>query len=100
MKELSLEKLKAFIVHAKVATYVGGASTSLSYRPNSQDLQFHEGVFSYLDSYSGRAIPSLFAIALRASTKAYLGCTKRAGFWVDLNTQQKTAPILTVTREI
>lgn len=55
MKELSLEKLKAFIVHAKAVTYVGGGSTSLSYRPSSHDLQFHEGVFSYLDSYFGGA---------------------------------------------
>jgi hypothetical protein len=53
MNEFSLEKLKAFIVRAKAATYIGGGSASLSYRPSSHDLQFHEGGFSYLDSYFG-----------------------------------------------
>lgn len=53
--DLSLEQLNAFIVHAKAATYVGGGARSLSYRPGSHDLQFHEGDFSYLDSYFGGA---------------------------------------------
>jgi len=53
MKQFTLEELEAFIVQAKAATYVGGGEKSLSYRPGAHDLQFHEGVFSYLDSYFG-----------------------------------------------
>ena len=55
MADFSLEQLSAFIVRAKAATYVGGGARSLSYRPGSHDLQFHEGAFSYLDSYFGGA---------------------------------------------
>lgn len=55
MTDLTLEQLGAFIVRAKAATYVGGGARSLSYRPGSHDLQFHEGDFSYLDSYFGGA---------------------------------------------
>ena len=51
----SLEQLNAFIVRAKAATYVGRGARSLSYRPGSHDLQFHQGDFSYLDSYFGGA---------------------------------------------
>ncbi|MCL4516080.1 MAG: DUF5680 domain-containing protein [Firmicutes bacterium] len=53
MKDLSLEQLNAFIVRAKAATYVGRGAKSLSYRPGSHDLQYHEEAFSYLDSYFG-----------------------------------------------
>ena len=53
MESFSLEGLNAFIVRAKAATYVGGGVRSLSYKPGSHDLQFHEGAFSYLDSYFG-----------------------------------------------
>jgi hypothetical protein len=53
MAELSLNQLNAFIVHAKAATYVGGGPKSLSHRPGSHDLEFHEGPFDYLDSYFG-----------------------------------------------
>ena len=53
MAGFSPEQLNAFIVRAKAATYVGGGAKSLSYRPGSHDLQFHEGAFSYLDSYFG-----------------------------------------------
>ena len=53
MEDFSLEQLNTFIVRAKAATYVGGGAKSLSYRPGSHDLQFHEGAFSYLDSYFG-----------------------------------------------
>jgi hypothetical protein len=42
-------------VRAKAATYVGGGAKSLSRRPNSHDLEYHEGAFSYLDSYFGGA---------------------------------------------
>ena len=55
MADFSLEQLNAFIVKAKATTYVGGGARSLSYRPGSHDLQFHEGAFSYLDSYFGGA---------------------------------------------
>ena len=55
MKDFSREELNGFIVRAKAATYVGGGAKSLSHRPSSHDLQFHEGAFSYLDSYFGGA---------------------------------------------
>lgn len=51
--DLSLEQLEAFIVRAKAATYVGSGQVSLSRRPESHDLEFHEGAFAYLDSYFG-----------------------------------------------
>jgi Domain of unknown function (DUF5680) len=50
-----LDQLQDFIVHAKAATYVGGGDKSLSRRPGSHDLEFHEGSFAYLDSYFGGA---------------------------------------------
>ena len=53
MEDFSPDQLNTFIVRAKAATYVGGGAKSLSYRPGSHDLQFHEGAFSYLDSYFG-----------------------------------------------
>src|SRR4030042_6187558 len=55
MDGFTLEDLNGFVVHAKAATYVGGGTRSLSYRPGSHYLQFHEGGFSYLDSYFGGA---------------------------------------------
>ena len=53
MSDLALERLNAFIVKAKAATYVGGGVRSPPCRPGSHDLEFHEGAFSYLDSYFG-----------------------------------------------
>ena len=53
MAGFSLELLNAFIVRAKAATYIGGGARSLSRRPGSHDLEYHEGVLSYLDSYFG-----------------------------------------------
>jgi hypothetical protein len=53
MSDLALERLNAFIVKAKAATYVSGGAQSPSCRPGSHDLEFHEGAFSYLDSYFG-----------------------------------------------
>jgi len=53
MADLSIQQLNGFIVRAKAATYVGGGARSPSCRPGSHDLQFHEGAFSYLDSYFG-----------------------------------------------
>ena len=55
MTDLSLDQLQDFIVLAKAATYVGGGDKSLSRRPGSHDLEFHEGAFAYLDSYFGGA---------------------------------------------
>ena len=55
MDDFSLDQLSAFVVRAKAATYVGGGARSLSRRPNSHDLEYHEGAFSYLDSYFGGA---------------------------------------------
>lgn len=52
-KIVTLEELNAFIVRAKASTYVGSGPKSLSYRPGSHDIQFHEGSFSYMDSYFG-----------------------------------------------
>lgn len=48
-----LDELNAFIVRAKAASYVGDGKKSLSYRPCSHDIQFHEGNYAYLDSYFG-----------------------------------------------
>jgi len=53
MKGLSLELLNAFIVRAKAATYVGSGAKSLSRRPGSHDLEYHQGAFAYQDSYFG-----------------------------------------------
>ena len=53
MQDLSLDALEKFIVRAKAATYVGSGAYSLSHRPASHDLEFHEGPFAYLDSYFG-----------------------------------------------
>ena len=50
-----LDQLQGFIVRAKAATYVGSGDKSLSRRPGSHDLEFHEGAFAYLDSYFGGA---------------------------------------------
>ena len=50
MNEFTLDQLSAFIVRAKATAYVGQGPKSLSYRPGSHDLQFHDGDFSYLDS--------------------------------------------------
>lgn len=49
----ALETLNAFIVRAKANTYVAGGRKSLSYRPASHDLQFHDEDFAYMDSYFG-----------------------------------------------
>jgi Domain of unknown function (DUF5680) len=48
-----IDKLHGFIVKAKANTYAGNGTPSLSYRPHSHDLQFHEASFSYIDSYFG-----------------------------------------------
>ncbi len=55
MPTVSLDDLNAFIVRAKANTYVGNGTKSLSYRPGSHDIQYHEELFSYIDSYFGGA---------------------------------------------
>lgn len=47
------EKLHAFILAAKAASYVGSGDPVESCRPKSHDLAYQEGQFSYLDSYFG-----------------------------------------------
>lgn len=49
----SSDELNAFIVRAKANTYVGDGTRSLSYRPGSHDIQFHDGQWAYIDSYFG-----------------------------------------------
>ncbi len=53
MTAFTAQALHDFIVRAKAHSYVGGGKKSLSYRPGSHDLQYHEDEFSYLDSYFG-----------------------------------------------
>jgi hypothetical protein len=53
MQPVPLDALEKFIVRAKAATYVGSGTASLSHRPASHDLEFHDGEFAYLDSYFG-----------------------------------------------
>lgn len=53
METLDFAQLNAFIVRAKANTYVGSGAHSLSYRPSSHDIQYHEEPFVYLDSYYG-----------------------------------------------
>ena len=48
-----LSILEEFIIRAKAATYVGSGIKSLSHRPASHDLEYHEIPFDYLDSYFG-----------------------------------------------
>ena len=55
MSDFTFDQLNTFIVRAKASAYVGRGPKSLSYRPGSHDLQFHDGDFSYLDSYFGGA---------------------------------------------
>jgi hypothetical protein len=50
---MDINKLNAFIVAAKSATYVGDGSPIEPCRPGSHDLSFEQGPFRYLDSYFG-----------------------------------------------
>jgi hypothetical protein len=50
---ISLTDLTAFIVRAKAASYVGDGAHLLPSRPDSIDLQYHEGPLAYHDSYFG-----------------------------------------------
>jgi hypothetical protein len=47
------QTLYTFIVKAKAASYVGGGQHVASCRPESHDLEFKDGDWSYLDSYYG-----------------------------------------------
>ena len=53
MTTLNLETLHDFIVRAKALSYVGDGQKVASSRPNSHDLHYEEGDWSYLDSYYG-----------------------------------------------
>ncbi len=53
MKELSLERLEAFIITAKAATYAGNGKRVQPTRPGSIDLSYEEGDLTYRDSYFG-----------------------------------------------
>ncbi len=55
MSNFTLVELEAFIIRAKAATYVGSGAKSLSHRPGSHDLEYHDPPFAYLDSYYGSA---------------------------------------------
>ena len=52
-QDIHQENLHDFIVRAKAACYVGDGQPAASSRPNSHDLAFSDGDFSYLDSYFG-----------------------------------------------
>jgi Domain of unknown function (DUF5680) len=50
---MSQPSLHPFIIRAKKATYVAGSVKDKSSRPSSHDLSFHEGDWTYRDSYFG-----------------------------------------------
>lgn len=50
---MDLAALEAFIVAAKLATYVGNGARAEPSRPGAHDLTFTEGDWSYRDSYFG-----------------------------------------------
>ena len=51
--EISLERLEAFIITAKAATYAGNGKRAESTRPGSIDLSYEDGDLLYRDSYFG-----------------------------------------------
>jgi hypothetical protein len=53
MEELSLDRLEAFVIKAKAATYAGNGKPVEQSRPGSIDLCYEEGELSYRDSYFG-----------------------------------------------
>jgi hypothetical protein len=55
MEELSLEKLEAFIIKAKAATYASSGNRAEPSRPGSIDLYYEERELTYRDSYFGAA---------------------------------------------
>ncbi len=50
---ISLERLEAFIITAKAATYAGNGKPVESARPGSTDLCYEDGDLLYRDSYFG-----------------------------------------------
>jgi len=58
MPSPSLTELYAFILHAKASCYVGGGVNSPSCRPNSHDLQFTDGDWTYMTVISAARISS------------------------------------------
>jgi hypothetical protein len=55
MTSVPLDALRAFILRAKSASYVGSGQHLLPYRLDSQDLQFIDGDWAYHDSYVGNS---------------------------------------------
>jgi hypothetical protein len=53
METLSLERLEAFIITAKAATYAGNGMKVEPTRPGSIDLSYEDGDLLYRDSYFG-----------------------------------------------
>jgi hypothetical protein len=53
MEELSLQRLEAFIITAKAATYAGNGKRVDPTRPGSTDLSYEDGDLLYRDSYFG-----------------------------------------------
>jgi hypothetical protein len=53
METLSLERLEAFIITAKAATYAGNGKKVEPTRPGSIDLSYEDGDLLYRDSYFG-----------------------------------------------
>jgi hypothetical protein len=53
VEELSLERLEAFIITAKAATYAGNGKRVQPTRPGSTDLSYEDGDLLYRDSYFG-----------------------------------------------
>ncbi|MGA9762535.1 MAG: DUF5680 domain-containing protein [Gaiellaceae bacterium] len=53
METLSLERLEAFIITAKAATYAGNGKKAEPTRPGSIDLSYEDGDLLYRDSYFG-----------------------------------------------
>ena len=48
-----MDSLINFLIRAKRATYAGNGAHVASSRPNSKDLSYQEGDFSYYDTYLG-----------------------------------------------
>jgi hypothetical protein len=53
METLSFERLEAFIITAKAATYAGNGKKVEPTRPGSIDLSYEDGELLYRDSYFG-----------------------------------------------
>ena len=51
--EISMDNIIDFLIHAKKATYAGNGAHVSSCRPNSKDLRYQEGNYTYYDTYLG-----------------------------------------------